>query len=236
MDIGILLGSGRDADVYALDDDWVLRRYRKGGDAGREADTMSYLHAHGYPVPRIRPVDPSAPTDLVMQRVTGQTLLEAGLNGTVTVDESAAILADLLNRLHMIPPRTSAPDTLDADRTSILHLDLHPFNVLLAADGRPTVIDWTTAREGRPWQDWGMSALILAQVAVDDSDAAPLAYIAPLADPLLTAFLAHLPAAVTLDADRMAEIEADRAGDPNMTARELALLDSAVALVLDRAR
>ncbi|MFC8665998.1 phosphotransferase [Streptomyces sp. NPDC057199] len=81
---GRLLGSGRTADVYALDghdghddhdgqgglDDrdglgdglgggaWVLRRYRDGyGDAQAEAAVMEYVRGHGYPVPRVRAAD-----------------------------------------------------------------------------------------------------------------------------------------------------------------------------------
>jgi hypothetical protein len=39
------LGSGRTADVYALDERRVLRRYRTGGDVRAEAEVMRHLHA-----------------------------------------------------------------------------------------------------------------------------------------------------------------------------------------------
>lgn len=51
MHTGELLGSGRTADVFAIDDRWVLRQYRDGGDAAPEAAVMSYLADHGYLVP-----------------------------------------------------------------------------------------------------------------------------------------------------------------------------------------
>ncbi|MFI0517473.1 phosphotransferase [Streptomyces sp. WSLK1-5] len=69
----------------------------------------------------------------------------------------------LLHRLHSVPARVSADP---ANR--ILHLDLHPDNVMLTS-GTPVVIDWRNTEEGPPGLDWGMSALILAQVAVGNT-------------------------------------------------------------------
>ncbi|MEU6676183.1 hypothetical protein [Streptomyces sp. NPDC046925] len=43
MQIGQLMGSGRSTEVFALDDDWVLRRYRRGGDTEAEAAVMAHL-------------------------------------------------------------------------------------------------------------------------------------------------------------------------------------------------
>lgn len=159
MHIGPLLGSGRTADVYALDDSWVLRRYRGDTDATAELAVMSYLSAHGYPLPRIGPPGGAEvlPKDLVIQRLTGPTLAEALLAGTVTMAEGADVLARLLRELHAIPPRISQDP---ADR--ILHLDLHPENVMLAPRGA-VVIDWTTAAEGPPALDRAVSSLILAR-------------------------------------------------------------------------
>lgn len=50
-----LIGRGRDADVYALGDGRVLRRYRPGGPAGAEAEArlMAYLAGQGFPVPHV---------------------------------------------------------------------------------------------------------------------------------------------------------------------------------------
>ncbi len=45
-----LIASGRDADVWALDAERVLRRYRNGRDMDREASVMRHAAAHGYPV------------------------------------------------------------------------------------------------------------------------------------------------------------------------------------------
>ena len=69
---GPLIGSGRAADVYALGDGKVLRRYRTAHSCVVEAGLMRYLHKAGYPVPEVFAVDG---TDLVMQRLHGRDML-----------------------------------------------------------------------------------------------------------------------------------------------------------------
>ena len=49
--------SGRDADVYSIDDEWVLRRYRNGHPVRDEAEFMKWVGKHGYPVPAVGRVD-----------------------------------------------------------------------------------------------------------------------------------------------------------------------------------
>ena len=60
-------------------------------------------------------------------------------------------LAELHARLHRIPP--------EGDR--LVHLDLHPGNVLLARRG-PVVIDWTNASGGDPALDVALTWVICA--------------------------------------------------------------------------
>ncbi|MDM4777879.1 phosphotransferase [Micromonospora sp. b486] len=86
------LATGRTADVWLLPGGRVLRRYRDGGDVRAEAEVMRYLHRAGYPVPRVHHADGA---DLVLDRVTGPTLVEAFHAGTVTAPAVARILADL---------------------------------------------------------------------------------------------------------------------------------------------
>lgn len=81
MDELEIVGRGRAADVYALPGDgrWVLRRCRDGGDTTREAKLMTRLAEQGYPVPAVRRAEGP---DLVMERLTGPTLLDAVVAGT----------------------------------------------------------------------------------------------------------------------------------------------------------
>lgn len=221
MHIGPLLGSGRTADVYALDGPWVLRRYRQGIDTTGELAVMSYLSASGFPVPRIGPpAEDALPTDLVVQRLTGPTLDEAMLAGTVTGDEGAELLARLLRELHAIPPRLSQEPE---DR--ILHLDLRPENVILAPEGA-MVIDWMTAGEGPPALDRAMTSLLLAQAALDPSHSA-----GPGARGVLAALLNRFTDDGGVPADALARATALRAADPQLTAHRTAVLDEAAELV-----
>ncbi|MBQ0897869.1 phosphotransferase [Micromonospora sp. U56] len=171
------LASGRDADVYALGTDRVIRRNRDGGDVRAEAGLMAYLRGQGYPVPEVFRADGP---DLEMTRLTGPTLAEALVTGVADIRSGARILATLHHRLHALRARRS-PDPA----ARVLHLDLHPQNVIVTADG-PVVIDWGSAGEGPPELDLAMTALIVAEVVTD-----PASPFAAPAGELLTAFLAE---------------------------------------------
>ncbi|MGJ5751128.1 phosphotransferase family protein [Streptomyces puniciscabiei] len=212
---GRLLGAGRSADVYEIDDAWVLRRDRDGwGDAAAQGAVMAHVRQHGYPVPRVRPT--GSRTDLVLERLSGPTLLTALSEGRADAAEAGALLASLLRRLHAVPGRNPADP-----RARVLHLDLHPDNVMLTPDG-PRVIDWSNTEDGDPGLDWGMSAVILAQVAVDDTPPAGPAH------DLLAALLAD-PSDLTEEG--LAEARRRRAANPTMTAREVELLADAERLI-----
>jgi aminoglycoside phosphotransferase (APT) family kinase protein len=163
---GALIGAGRAADVYALGKQRVLRRYRNGDSTEREAGVMVYLAETGFPVPRV--YDASGP-DLVLERLAGRDMLADLSRRPWLVRVHARTLAGLHDRLHAI----AAPPSLRArfgpgDR--ILHLDLHPGNVMLTAAG-PVVIDWSNVAAGAPAADVAMAWLI---IATSDVDAAPL--------------------------------------------------------------
>jgi aminoglycoside phosphotransferase (APT) family kinase protein len=152
--LGEPFAAGREADVFALDDARVLRRYRFATDVAAEVAVMRHAAGHGFPVPEVHE---AAGTDMVMERLAGPTMAEALLAGELSPADGAAMTADLLRRLHEVPAR-SGPGT-------IVHLDLHPENVLLTPRG-PVVIDWRNGGDGDPDLDTALSALILAQVAI----------------------------------------------------------------------
>ena len=77
------------------------------------------------------------------------------------MDDAAAHaqqLADLHDRLHVIPAPDWLPAIDDGDR--LVHLDLHPMNVIMTASG-PVVIDWTNAARGDPLVDVAMTIVLL---------------------------------------------------------------------------
>ncbi|GAA1130784.1 phosphotransferase [Kribbella jejuensis] len=205
--------AGRDADVYAIDDDWVLRRYRDGHPVRDEADYMRHVAKYDYPVPAVGEISGA---DMVMQRISGPTLGEAVIAGELSPAELGVVQADLHRRLHAIPAPSGAAGL------TVVHGDLHPFNVISAADG-PMVIDWRNAEEGPAEFDVAMSAVILAQVVLDPE----WAELSPLLRESLAAYLAHsidptpgLPAALRA-----------RGNNPTLTPAELALLPAQDELI-----
>jgi Ser/Thr protein kinase RdoA (MazF antagonist) len=214
MDFSEPMASGRDADVYAIDTDRVLRRYRNGGDVTTEAAVMVHLAEHGFPVPAV--YDASG-RDLIMQRVHGPSLLTAVRSTTVDISSAATTLAALHHQLRRVPARISRDPAV-----RVLHLDLHPDNVLLDPSG-PVLIDWRNTTEGSPDLDAAMSALILAQVAVDD-----LPDLAGIGRALLPTFLSEVNGQPLRQLDRAL---ARRGIDRNLSHREATDLAQAGDLV-----
>jgi aminoglycoside phosphotransferase (APT) family kinase protein len=209
------IAAGREADVFALDDRRVLRRYRNGDDATGEARIMVYLAGLGYPVPEV--FEAHGP-DLVLERLTGPTMAQSLVAGDLGIAEAARILADLLGRLHALP---AWPGTEPG--ASVRHLDLHPENVMLTASG-PVVIDWRNADAGPADLDTAFTALILAQVAIG-SIAHPMG---AGAGELLDLFL---PLAPGDPIRRLDVVVARRAGQPTMSPDEVRMLPAAAARV-----
>jgi aminoglycoside phosphotransferase (APT) family kinase protein len=171
---GRLIGTGRSADVYDIGDGRVLRRYRDGRPAAavsREADVMMYAREHGVPVPQVFGVSES---DIVMTRATGPTMLDVLARRPWTVRAQARLLA----RSHTLVHDVAAPDGLDApfgDGAALLHMDLHPDNVILTAQG-PLIIDWEGAAQGPAASDVAMTWTIIAfsQVSAPPATAAAI--------------------------------------------------------------
>ena len=153
-----LIGRGRDCDVFAAGPGRVVRRTRAGRSTESEALTMQHCAAHGYPVPEV--FDADGP-DIVMQRLDGPTMLHDLSARPWTMRAKAQLLSDLIDGLERIPrPDHELPAIVEGGDI-LVHLDLHPDNVVLTADG-PLVIDWSNAALGVAGLDAANTWLTLA--------------------------------------------------------------------------
>ena len=177
-----LIAEGRASEILDLGDGTVLRRFKAGGSPEREALVMRHARAAGYPVPQVLDVRPDA---MVLERIEGRTMLVELFRRPWTIRRNADRLAELHARLHELP----APEGLDAVGPGgrLLHLDLHPENVILSPAG-PVVVDWTNARSGDPAFDVALTWVIGATSG------------GPIARPFLSRFLAHFDRAEVVSA------------------------------------
>jgi aminoglycoside phosphotransferase (APT) family kinase protein len=216
---GPLIGAGRAADVYALDGDRVLRRYRRGHSAEPEAAAMTYLAQAGYPVPRV--YDASGP-DLIMQRLDGHDMLADLMRRPWQARRHAATLARLHDQLHVIAAPPALPVRFGpGDR--VLHLDLHPANVMLTSAG-PVVIDWNNVSAGPPAADVAMAWLIMATSEIEP---APPAWLRPALAAIRATFVRRFRAVAGDDpGPELARVARERMTDPNIRPAEVARLQA----------
>jgi aminoglycoside phosphotransferase (APT) family kinase protein len=181
-----------------------------------EARTMEYVRANGYPVPAVDQLSPDG-TELVMERIDGPSMVGAVSRSPWTIRSQGRTLADLHRRLHELP----APDFLEPAElgtgASILHLDLHPLNVVIGRSG-PVVIDWTNAKIGDPFVDVALAWLLMSAGEIPASG--PVAKILTLLRGLLIgSFIADF------DKHQVASVLSAtvewKQKDPNMSAKEV---------------
>jgi serine/threonine protein kinase len=187
-----VIASGRASEIVDLGGGRVLRRFRAGGRPAREAEIMEHARAHGFRVPDVIDVLDKA---LVLERIDGPTMLADIRRRPWRVARHARTLAELHRQLHRIP--------FEDER--LLHLDLHPDNVLLSKKG-PVVIDWANARSGAP-------ALDVALMWVIGVTSGGL-----MGRVFTQLFLRHVDRRAALDA--LPEAVAFRLADPNVTDEE----------------
>ena len=145
-----------------------------------------------------------------MERLAGRDML-ADLSGRPwLVRQHARTLAGLHDRLHAI----AAPPSLRArfgPGDQMLHLDLHPGNVMLTAAG-PVVIDWSNVAAGAPAADVAMAWLIIATSEVD----APPLLLRPAISSIRAVLLRRFRALVRDDpGPEMARVARARIADRN---------------------
>ena len=213
------MASGRDADIYEYGARSVLRRSRAGRSMALEARTMDYLATHGYPVPAVEGLSDDG-VDLVMQRIDGPSMVEQLGRAPWTVRRQADTLAMLHRQLHEIPAPDFLPSAPVSQGSSILHLDLHPLNVLIGSGG-PVVIDWTSACVGNPDADAALAWLLMS--AGDIPGGRTKSRLLGLGRHLLTSrFFGHFDADALVS--QLHAVAAWKANDTNLSAAEVASL------------
>jgi hypothetical protein len=131
------------------DGDVVLR---VGERVASEVAAMAAAVGH-LPVPRVLDRSERAVLlETVPGRPAGELALENPVAGAAA-GRACGALHDALAEVACPPALRDVPGTAGGERR-LLHLDLHPFNVLVDDDGEPTaVIDWANAAGGDPELD-----------------------------------------------------------------------------------
>lgn len=153
---------------------------------------MEYVRAAGYPVPGVHRVGSG---EIELDRIDGPTMLADLLAHPWRLPRYAHVLADLHQRLHAIPAPPWLPmGPVPGD--AVVHLDLHPGNVILSRAG-PVVVDWPHAARGSAASD---VALTWTSLACFEHDAT--GFKATLADRFRVAFLTRFLASAGREAAR----------------------------------
>jgi aminoglycoside phosphotransferase (APT) family kinase protein len=216
-ELGPLLASGRDSDIFEYGPGLVLRRSRVSRSMALEAQTMEYARSHGYPVPAVESLSDDG-FDLVMERLDGVSMLGTLERRPWRLRRCAAELADLHHRLHEIPAPPWLGDAPTGHGDRLLHLDLHPLNVMVTSRG-PVVIDWPNAVRGDPPVDVALTWVLMACGSVPGGGA-KAAMLGRFRLVLVKSFLSHF------DLDpvraRLADVVAWKLRDPHMSDHEQA--------------
>src|ERR1700751_5683966 len=159
------LAAGRSADVYDLGGGRILPRYPdRARSAEGEAEVISWAGAHGVPVPEVFDV---AGPDIVMEKGDGPTMLADLARRPWRGLRLPTPVARLHQQVHAVPglTRLRAPF---GDGDALLHMDLHPDNVLLSPRG-PVLIDWEGACRGPAEADVALCWVVVAMSTVPGS-------------------------------------------------------------------
>jgi aminoglycoside phosphotransferase (APT) family kinase protein len=180
-----------------------------------EARAMEHARSYGYPVPAIECINADG-TELVMERVSGPSMFVPLARQPWAMKRYAALLAGLHDRLHDVPGPDWLPVAPGSAGDRMLHLDLHPLNVVLSPKG-PVVIDWANVARGCASVDVAATWVLLAAAGIPSGRLRAM-LLGRLRAVFVNAFLGHFD----LDAVR-SELPATvdwKVRDPNMTMAE----------------
>ncbi len=195
----------------------MLRRAKQRRSMEREAKTMEHVRAAGYPVPQVFDLSDDG-TDLVMELAEGPSMLADLSSRPWRLGRHAATLAGLHDRLHAVGAPQWLGPAPGGEGESLVHLDLHPLNVMLGTDG-PVVIDWANAARGRAGADVAVSWLLMATATIPGSRL-QASLIGRFRSSLVRSFLGHFDLAIVRD--ELGDVVEWKCRDENMSPSEQA--------------
>lgn len=190
---GVPIALGRTAEIYAWQDDRVLKLFRPGWgetDAHTEAEKAEAIHSACLPVPAVFEVlQVNGRSGILYERIEGVPLLHILQAKPWTFMSAARLLADLHLELHRcrLPELPSLKNRLNAriqevggmpedmrktlteiwmalpEGEVVCHGDFHPGNVFITARG-PVILDWMDAAAGNPLGDVARTSLLLSKL------------------------------------------------------------------------
>jgi aminoglycoside phosphotransferase (APT) family kinase protein len=195
MGVMEILGRGRQATVFAGADGTAIKVFEPWVDeaaARREAEVCDAVFLSGAPAPRIDGVaQMNGRWTIQFERLPGPAMIDeffasddplavardlgelAARIHTIDGSDFTEVRDQWLGRTHLpeIPSveamiRATAPTLPDG--TSLLHTDLHPFNVMRNHDGDWIAIDWDGAACGDPAAD--LCRMLFLVVEADGPD------------------------------------------------------------------
>jgi len=122
-----------------------MRRNRGGRSLEGEAEVMEYVRRAGFPTPAVHGIGAQG-TELFLERLVGPSMLDVFLRSPLRLSALAKTLACLHRQLGAIAAPANLRQ-LPNGGNSVVHLDMHPQNILMTAKG-PFVIDWANASRG----------------------------------------------------------------------------------------
>jgi aminoglycoside phosphotransferase (APT) family kinase protein len=126
----------------------------------REAQVMEYARSQGFPVPAVEEVSDDG-LDMVIERIDGPDMVAIMGKRPWTIRRQGRVLADLHLRLHQLPAPEWLRDAPVGRGDRLVHMDLHPLNVMIGPRG-PVVIDWANACRGDPAVDVALAWVLMA--------------------------------------------------------------------------
>lgn len=195
--IGPLVGQGRTADVFAWEEDRVVKLFHTdfAEYAPREMLATQAVYDAGVPVPAVEgSVEVEGRRGIVFERVEGRSMLETIASRPWELVRMARLLAELHAEMHAcqaagLPSRRQMledrireaaalpPPVRDAvlevlrglpDSDAVCHGDFHPDNIIMSARGA-VIIDWMDATRGDPLADVSRTWLLFRKASLPAS-------------------------------------------------------------------